>query len=147
VFKRLPDQLARYELDFVAFRYFEQLGHDNQHRIFKFFRWELPKSNSSYAGYVDYSKLASAKLEGMTTATLGKFPMVCALASDLYCPSYSSSAALAKDSHLAKQALHYKVNAERIFRELKERAALKSAKRNNQKLQTRAKANMAAKKQ
>src|ERR1051326_9214374 len=37
VFQRVPDQLARHELDFVALRYFDQLGHDHQHRIFKFF--------------------------------------------------------------------------------------------------------------
>ena len=127
VVKHVSDQLARHEFDFVAARYFEQLDHDNQHRIFKFFRWELPKSNGSYAGYVDYSKLAAPKLEGMTAATLGKFLIVCALASELYCPAYVSSPALSKDSQLAKQAAHYRINTERILRELKEQGAIKSA--------------------
>ena len=38
---------------------------------------------------VDYSKLASSTLEGMTTAALGNFLMVCAIASDLYCSTYN----------------------------------------------------------
>jgi ParB family transcriptional regulator, chromosome partitioning protein len=139
ILKRVPEQLARHELDLVALRYFEQLGHDNQHRIFKFYRWELPKTNGSYAGYVDYPKLASAKLEEMTAAGLGKFLMLCALASDLYCPTYVGGAMLAKDSHLARQAAHYRINGDRILRELKQTGARKSAKRTNQNLQTSAK--------
>jgi ParB family chromosome partitioning protein len=146
VLRRVPEQLARHELDLVALRYFEQLGHDNQHRIFKFFRWELPKSNGSYAGYVDYPKLASAKLEAMTAAALGKFLMLCALASDLYCPTYVGEATLAKDSHLARQATHYKVNGKRILRELKEQGTRKSAKPKNHKLQTSAKTKASSKK-
>ena len=43
--------------------------------------------------------------------------MVCALASDLYCPTYVGGEALAKHSNLAREALHYKVNAERILGE------------------------------
>jgi len=146
VLKRVPDQLTRHELGLVALRYFEQLGHDNQRRIFKFFRWELPKTNGSYAGYVDYPKLASTKVEPMTAAALGKFLMLCALASDLYCPTYASGAALARDSHLARQAAHYKINGERILRELKDRAARKSAKPKNLKLQTSAKTKAPSKK-
>jgi hypothetical protein len=120
--------------DFVAIRRFEQLCHDNQRRIFKFFRRELPKSNGSYAGYVDYSKLASVKLEGMATATLGKFLMVCAVSSELYCPAYLSSPALGKDSQLPKQAAHYKVNAERTPRQLREQAKIKSVKGKNRRV-------------
>ena len=146
VFQRVPDQLARHELDFVALRYFDQLGHDHQHRIFKFFRWELPKSNGPYGGYVDYPKLASAKLGAMTTAALGKFLMVCALASDLYCPTYVSGGALAKESRLAREVAHYKVNGDRILRELKEKRALKPVKPQNPKLQTSAKTNTPAQK-
>src|SRR5437870_5956198 len=36
VYKRVPSELSRHELDFVARRYFEHLGHDSQHRIIKF---------------------------------------------------------------------------------------------------------------
>ena len=125
VYKRVPAELTRHELDLVALRYFEQLGHDSQHRIFKFSAWEetKPKANG---GYVDYVKLASGKLEKMTTAEIGKFLIVCALASDLYCPTYVGGGMLAKDSTLAREAVHYKVNAERILRELKDKAASKA---------------------
>ncbi|HEY6271054.1 MAG TPA: hypothetical protein VIX19_03560 [Terriglobales bacterium] len=112
----------------MALHYLDQLGHDNQHRIFKFFRWELPKSNGSYPGNTDYPKLASTKLEAMTAAALGKFLMVCALASDLYSPPYLSGRAIAKDSKLAKAAAHYKVSGERILRDLKDRRARESSK-------------------
>jgi ParB family transcriptional regulator, chromosome partitioning protein len=136
IFKRVPDQLARHELDFVALRYLEQLGDDHQHRIFKFFGWEAPKSNGAYGGYADYPKLASPKLEAMTAASLGKFLMVCALASDLYSPAYIGSGALAKDSALGKEAAHYKINGERILRELRKKPLRKSVKPKNAKLQT-----------
>jgi ParB family chromosome partitioning protein len=124
IHKRVPAEFTRHELDFVALRYFEQLGHDSQHRIFKFLAWDetKPKANG---GYVDYPKLTSGKLEKMTTAEIGKFLIVCALASDLYCPTYVAGGALAKDSNLAREAAHYKVNSERILRELKEKPCSK----------------------
>jgi ParB family transcriptional regulator, chromosome partitioning protein len=128
IHKRVPSQLSRHELDLVALRYFDQLGHDSQHRIFKFFAWEGKKTKANSGGYADYPKLASAKLGAMTTAEIGRFLIVCAIASDLYCPSYISGAALPKDSKLAKEAAHYKVNAGRILREVKERLAKKSPK-------------------
>ena len=131
VYKRVPGQLSRHELGLVALRYFEQLGHDSQHRIFKFFSWEVAKAKAPNGGYVDYPKLASAKLDAMTTAEIGRFLVVCALASDLYCPTYFSGAALTKDSRLAKEAAHYKVNADRVLRETRESSAKKSPKQNN----------------
>jgi len=63
----------------------------------------------------------------MTTAEIGKFLIVCALASDLYCPSYVGGGMLTKDSNLAREAAHYKVNAERILRELKEKPVSKNS--------------------
>src|SRR5207247_9570487 len=128
VWKRLPGELSRHELDFIAQRYFNHLGHDSQHRIFKFLAWEAPKAKGSYGGYADYPKLASAKLEGMTATEIGKFLMVCALASDLYCPTYLSGATLAKDSNLLKEAAHYKVNAARVLGEVREKRLAKSSK-------------------
>ena len=115
----------------MAVRYFQQLGHDCQHRIFKFFTWEEAKPNPSNGGYVDYPKLASAKVEKMTTAEIGKFVVVCALASDLYCPTYLGGGTLAKDSSLAREATHYKVSAERILSQLKEKLAPQPAKATN----------------
>jgi len=123
--RRVPAELSHHELEFVALRYFEQLGHDSEHRIFKFFAWEetKPKANG---GYADYPKLASGKLEKMTTAEIEKFLIVCALASDLYCPTYGGGGMLTKDSDLAREAVHYKVNAERILRELREKPTVKT---------------------
>jgi hypothetical protein len=131
IYKRVPTVLSRHELDLVALRHFEQLGHDNQHRIFKFFAWEEAKSKASNGGYVDFSKLASAKVDRMTTAEIGKFLMVCALASDLCCPTYPFGTTLAKDSKLAKESAHYRINTDKILREIRESFAKKSPKQKN----------------
>lgn len=131
VYKRVPGQLPRHELGLIGLRYFEQLGHDSQHRIFKFFVWETAKAKSPKGGYVDYPKLASAKLDSMTTAETGRFLMVCALASDLYCPTYLSGATLTKDSKLAKEAAHYKINGNKVLRETRESLAKKSWEQNS----------------
>jgi ParB family chromosome partitioning protein len=131
VYKRVPAELSRYELDFVALRYFRQLGHDSQHRIFKFFAWDTAKDKAANGGYADYSKLAGAKLDKLTAADIGRFLVVCALATDLYCPTYMSSVTPVKDSNLAMAARHYKVNGERILRELKKRLAKKTSKPKN----------------
>jgi len=128
VYKRVPAQLSRHELDLVALSYFSQLGHDNQHRLFKFFAWEEAKTKASSGDYTDYGKLASAKFDAMTTAEIGRFLMVCALAPDLYCPTYLSGATFPKDSKLAREAAHYKINANRILREATEKLAKKSPK-------------------
>src|SRR5437667_200414 len=53
VWKRVPDELSRHELDLIAQKYFHVLGHDSQHRIFKFFAWEATKAKGSYGGYAD----------------------------------------------------------------------------------------------
>jgi hypothetical protein len=131
IYKRVPGQLSRNELSLLALRYFDLSGHHSQHRIFKFFSWEVAKPKNSSGGYVDYPKLACARLDGMTTAEIGRFLMVCALASDLYCPTYLSGATLAKDSKLAKEAAHYKVNPIKVLREIRQSSANKSSKQQN----------------
>jgi len=128
VWKRVPGELSRHELHLIAQNYFHVLGHDSQHRIFKFFAWEVSKRKTSSGGYADYPKLVSTRLEAMTAAEIGKFLMVCALASDLYCPTYLSGATLAKDSNLLKEAAHYKVNVARVLREVREKRLAKSSK-------------------
>jgi len=131
VYRRVPGQLSRHELSLVALRFFELSGHDSQHRIVKFFTWEVAKAKSSNGGYVDYPKLASAKLDGMTTAEIGRFLVVCALASDLYSPTYLPSATLPKNSRLATEAARHKVNAAKLLRELRERGANKPPTQNS----------------
>ena len=124
----MPCELGRHELDLIATSYFQQLGHDSQHRLFKFFAWDEAKTKAVNGGDTDYPKLATAKLDKMTTAEIGKFLVVCALAGELYFPAYYSGATLTNDSKLAKEAVHYRVNATKILRDVKERLAKKSPK-------------------
>jgi ParB family transcriptional regulator, chromosome partitioning protein len=131
IHKRVPTNLTHYELSLVALRYLHQIGHDSQHRIFKFFGWDTAKPKNGNGGYLDYPKVAGTRLSKMSTTDLGRFLTVCALASDLYCPTYMSSATLPKDSNLATVARHYKVNGERILCELKVRLGKKSPKQKN----------------
>src|SRR5439155_19001344 len=72
IYKRVPGELSRHELDLIAQNYFHVLGHDSQRRIFKFLAWEALKAKGSYGGYADYPKLIGEKLDAMTTAELGK---------------------------------------------------------------------------
>jgi hypothetical protein len=118
VYKRVPRELGRHELDLIASSYFQQLGHDSQHRIFKFFAWEVAKPKAVNGGYADYPKLASAKLDKMTTAEIGKFLVVCALASELYFPTYYSGPS-SKDSKLAREAGHYKVSSNGVLAQIR----------------------------
>jgi hypothetical protein len=127
IYKRAPAELGRHELDLIALSHFQQLGHDSQHRIFKFFAWEEAKSKAPNGAYVDYPKPASAKLEKMTAAEIGKFLVVCALATELYFPTCYGVPA-GKDSKLIREATHYKVNGNRILVEVKEQFTKKPAK-------------------
>ena len=63
---------------------------------------------------MDYEKIATAAVEGMTGADLHRFLVVCALASDLYCPGYNPGQPLAEDSNLASSAVRYKVDSAKI---------------------------------
>jgi len=132
LYKRVPSPLSRHELDLIAASYFHQLGHDSQHRLFKFFSWDEAKTKSPNGGYVEYQKIASGKLDKITTAEIGKFLMVCALAGDLYFPTYCSGTALEKDSALAREAAHYRVNTKRLLREVTETLAKKPPKQERQ---------------
>jgi len=117
VHRRVPGELGRHELDLIATSYFQQLGHDSQHRIFKFFAWEEGKTKAVNGGYTDYPKLVSAKLDKMTTAEIGKFLVVCALVSELYFPTYYGATS-SKDTKLTKEAAHYKINFRKIGSEV-----------------------------
>ena len=113
--KKLPDALSRPDLEMVAFDYFRRLGHDNHRRLCKVYAWEEKKSKTSWgAQAVDYEKIAAAAVEAMTAADVHRFLVVCALASDLYCPGYNPKQSLAKDSNLARTAARYKVHTPKI---------------------------------
>lgn len=53
---------------------------------------------------VDYEKIAETAVRAMKTDDLNRFLVVCALVSDLYCPSYNPRQPLEKDSNLARAA-------------------------------------------
>jgi hypothetical protein len=109
--------LAATSLDLIATNCFHQLGHDSQPRLFKFFAWEEAKTKAVNGGYTDYPKLAGARLDKMTTAETGRFLVVCALASELYLPTYYNAPS-SKDTKLAMDAAHYKVNSQKLFAQL-----------------------------
>jgi ParB family chromosome partitioning protein len=113
--KKLPDALARPDLEMAALDYFRRLGHDNHRRLCKVYGWEEKKSKTSWgAETVDYEKIAAAAVQAMTHADLHRFLVVCALVSDLYCPGCNPRQSLAKDSNLARTALRYKVDTAKL---------------------------------
>ena len=75
VYKRVPGELGRHELALIATSYFQQLGHDSQHRIFKFFAWDEAKTKAVNGGDTDYSQLAKAQINKMTTAENGEITL------------------------------------------------------------------------
>ena len=112
--KKLPDVLSRPDLKMVALDYFQRLGHDNHRRLSKLYAWEGKKSKTSWgAETVDYEKIAAPAVQAMNAADVNRFLVVCALASDLYCPGYNPRQSLAKDTNLARTATHYKVDIAR----------------------------------
>jgi hypothetical protein len=125
--KKLPDVLSRPDLEMVALDYFRRLGHDNHRRLSKVYAWEEKKSKPSWgAETVDYEKIAAAAVQAMTAADLHRFLVACALASDLYCPSYNPKQSLAKHSNLAGTAARYKIDTAKIAAAVQ--AELKNAK-------------------
>ena len=113
--KKLPDALSRPDLEMVALDYFRRLGHDNHRRLSKLCAWEEEKSKTSWgAQTVDYEKIAAAAVQAMKTEDLNRFLVVCALASDLYCPGYNPRQSLEKNSNLARTAGRYKIGVPNI---------------------------------
>jgi len=69
--KKLPDVLARPDLEMVALDYFQRLGHDNHRRLSKLYAWEEKKSKASWGGEtVDHERIAAAAVQAMSTADL-----------------------------------------------------------------------------
>jgi ParB family chromosome partitioning protein len=113
--KKLTAALSLFELELIALDYFERLGHDNHRRVCRVYGWEENKTKTSWGGNcVDYSAVARKAVGAMSPAEVQHFLVVCALASDLYCPSYNPREALAKDSKLARVAARYKIDTEKL---------------------------------
>jgi len=113
--KKLPNAITRPDLEMVALDYFRRLGHDNQRRLCKVYAWKEIKTKTSWGSEsVDYAKIGATAAQAMTTADLHRFLVVCALASDLYCPSYNLKESLSKESNLARTATRYKVDVAKV---------------------------------
>ena len=113
--KKLPDALSRPDLEMVALDYFPRLGHDDQRRLSQLYAWEEKKSKASWGGEtVDYEKIAATAVQAMKSADLNRFLVICALVSDLYCPSYNPRQSLEKNSNLARAAARYKLDSAKI---------------------------------
>jgi len=113
--KKLPSVVARPDFEMAVLDYFRRLGHDNHRRLCKTYGWEEKKTKASWgAQVVDYEKIATSAVQAMNAADLNRFLVVCALASDLYCPGYNPKQPLAKDSNLARTANRYKVDTTKV---------------------------------
>jgi hypothetical protein len=76
----------------AALDYFERLGHDNHRRLCRVYGWEEKKTKGSWGGStVDYKTIAGTAVREMNTREIQHFLVVCALASDLYCPRLQPS--------------------------------------------------------
>jgi hypothetical protein len=128
--QKLPPALARADFEMVALDYFRRLGHDNHHRLFQVYGWEEKKTKTSWSGNsVDHERLAEVQIRMMTAADLNRFLVTCALVSDVYCPGYSSSAALPTKSNLATTASRYNVDVRKHTTQMSE-ALSRKTKRN-----------------
>jgi len=105
----------------AALDYFERLGHDNHRRLCRVYGWEEKKSKASWGdSTVDYKTIAGKAIREMSTQEVQHFLVVCALASDLYCPGYNPRQSLAKDSNLARTAARYKIDTAKLFTAVRE---------------------------
>jgi hypothetical protein len=90
--KKLPATLSRPDLEMAALDYFERLGHDNHRRLCRVYGWEEKKTKGSWGGStLDYKTIARTAVREMNTREIQHFLVVCALASDLYCPRLQPS--------------------------------------------------------
>jgi ParB family chromosome partitioning protein len=119
--KKLPATLSRPDLEMVALDYFERLGHDNHRRLCRVYGREEKKTKASWGGSaVDYKTIAEKAVRGMSTQEVQHFLVVCALASDLYCPGYNPRQSLPKDSNLARTAARYKIDTAKLSSTVRE---------------------------
>ena len=134
--KKLPHALARPDLEMCALDYFRRLGHDNHRRLCRVYQWEEKKTKASWGGMtVDYEALAGKAVRAMNPQDLQRFLVVCALVSDLYCPSFEASQKLAKDSNLATTATRYKVDSSKLAAAVREELTKKPSTINKPKKQ------------
>ena len=113
--KKLPNAFSRPDFEMAALDYFRRLGHDNHRRLSKVYGWTEKKTKTTWGTQaVDYEKIGATAVQAMSTADLHRFLVVCALASDLYCPGYNPKQSLPKDSNLARAAGRYKIDIAKV---------------------------------
>jgi ParB family transcriptional regulator, chromosome partitioning protein len=119
--KKLPAALSRPDLEMTALDYFERLGHDNHRRLCRVYGWAEKKTKASWGGStVDYKTIAGKAVREMNMQELQHFLVVCALASDLCCPGYNPRQVLRKESNLARTAIRYKIDTEKVSATVRE---------------------------
>jgi hypothetical protein len=139
--KKLPGAFARPDFEMAALDYFRRLGHDNHRRLCRVYGWEEKKGKAAWGGIaVDYEAIAGKAVREMKAHDLQRFLVVCALVSDLYCPSYNPRQALAKDSNLARTAARYKIDAAKITAEVRSELMKSAEQKDNS--QSKAKASV-----
>jgi ParB family chromosome partitioning protein len=112
---KLPNAVSRPDFEMAVLDYFRRLGHDNHRRLSKLYGWVEKKTKTTWGTQtVDYEKIGATAVQAMNTADLHRFLVVCALASDLYCPGYNAKQSLAKDSNLARAASRYKIDITKV---------------------------------
>jgi ParB family chromosome partitioning protein len=137
--KKLTAALSLFELELIALDYFERLGHDNHRRVCRVYGWEEKKTKTSWGGNsVDYAAVARKAVGAMSPTEVQHFLVVCALASDLYCPAYNPREVLAKDSKLARAAARYKIDIEKLAAVVRTELLKKENKPENGKAQDKA---------
>ena len=113
--KKLPNAVSRPDFEMAVLDYFRRLGHDNHRRLSKVYGWTEKKTKTTWGTQaVDYEKIGATAVQAMSTADLHRFLVVCALASDLYCPGYNPKQSLPKDSNLARAAVRYKIDITKV---------------------------------
>jgi hypothetical protein len=139
--KKLPAEQSRPDLEMAALDYFERLGHDNHRRLCRVYGWAEKKTKASWGGsIVDYKTIAGKVVREMNVREVQHFLVVCALASDLYCPGYNPRQPLGKDSNLARTAIRYKIDTAKVSATVREELA-KPAKKATHKKNTTPKTN------
>lgn len=122
---KLPSAISRPDLEMAVLDYFERLGHDNHRRLCRAYGWDEKKSKGVSNVVVDYKSIGAKAIREMSMPDVQRFLILCALASDLYCPGYNPGQVLARDSNLARTAIRYKVDvlkiAARVRSELSEK--------------------------
>ena len=89
---------------------------------------------------MDYKTIAGKAVREMNMREVQHFLVVCALASDLYCPGYNPRQPLGKDSNLARTAIRYKIDTAKVSATVREELA-KPAKKATHKKNTTSKTN------